>query len=107
MSLFLSYRWQGARIRQVLQNRFVRIPGRDSDMHAVVREQLGATRTDTGATANDEGNILYGCVSVGLGHVLCFHRWLRKGAILEFVEDESSHDDLFSNLVASQVVART
>jgi hypothetical protein len=25
----------------------------------------------------------------------------------EFVEDESSHDDLFSNLVASRVVART
>jgi hypothetical protein len=63
------------RLRQVLQNRFVRIPGRDSDMHAALREQLGATRTDTGATPNDEGNILYGCVSVGLGHVLCFRRW--------------------------------
>lgn len=107
MSLFLSYRRQEARIRQVLQNRFVRIPGRDSDMHAVVRKQPGATRTVTGATANDEGHILYGCVSVGLGHVLCFHRRLGKGAIPGFVQDESSHEDLYSNLVASRVVART
>jgi hypothetical protein len=106
MSLFLSYRWQGAPIRQVLQNRFVRIPGRDNGMHAVFREQLDATRTDTGATANDEGNILYRCVSVGLSHDLCFHRWLRKGAILKLVEDESAHDHRFSNLVASRVVAR-
>src|SRR4029079_12701504 len=29
-----------------------------------------------------------------------------QGAILEFVEDEGFHDDLFSNLVASRAVAR-
>jgi hypothetical protein len=43
---------------QILQDRFVRIPGGDADTHAAFREQPGATGTDAGAAPNDECNVL-------------------------------------------------
>ena len=47
------------RLLKILQDRFVRIPGRDPDTHAVLREQSGATGADAGAAPNDQCDVLH------------------------------------------------
>src|SRR4029077_606522 len=59
---------------QILQHLFVRVAGRDADLHAVLRKQPGAACADAGTASNDDGYVLRGrlrVVRLGLSHVSC------------------------------------
>src|SRR5580704_16916205 len=59
---------------QILQHRFVRVPGCDADPHAALCKQPSAACADARTAANDDGYILHGRVRVvrlGLSHVSC------------------------------------
>ena len=48
------------RLLQILQDRFVRVPGGDGDAHAASPRKSGATRADAWSTPDDERNVLHG-----------------------------------------------